>query len=295
MKENPASRGGRPDPILRPDFSGYHAAMIDLNSLPLLARGGQADIYDMGDGRILRVPRRPQDYERIRYEYQVYLSLSGSGIAAPRVYGIEDVGGAPSIVMERIIGASMMDRIRGNPFSLGSEARELARMHMEILGANGTSPLMKNKDKARYCILASEFFTEAEKELLFKLLAGLPDGTAFCHGDFHPGNIIYRDGRSFVIDWSAASVGDFVSDVAHTYVLLTGVPRLPGVSAPMHFMQKVLGNLIAHAYLDAVSRLRPFDGEILTKWIVIKSAERTYYGLPSEKDGLAAFVRARLK
>ncbi len=268
--------------------------MIDVKGLPLLARGGQADIYDMGDGKVLRVPRRPQDFDRIRYEYQVYLFLSGSGIAAPKVYEIVDVGGAPSIVMQRISGTSMMERIGRNPFSLGSEARELARLHVEILGLRAASPIIKEKDKSRHCMLASLSFTEAEKGLLIELLDSLPDGTAFCHGDFHPGNIIYRDGRGFVIDWSAASYGDFLSDVAHTYVLLTGVPRLQGVNAPMHFMQKLLGKRIARVYLDAVSRSRPFDRELLMKWVVIKAAERTFYGLPSEKSGLIQFVRARL-
>ncbi len=268
--------------------------MIDVNGLPLLARGGQADIYDMGNGKVVRVPRRPQDFDRIRYEYKVYLFLSGSGIAAPKVHELVNIGDAPCIVMELVSGTSMMDRIKANPFALGFEAKQLARMHTEILGLNAASPIMKEKDKSRYCINASACFTEAEKGLLLELLDSLPDGTSFCHGDFHPGNIIYRDGRGFVIDWSAASYGDFLSDVAHTYVLLTRVPCLPDVSAPMHLMQKVLGNRIARVYLDTVSRIRPFDRELLMKWVVIKAAERTFYGLPSEKDALTEFVRTRL-
>jgi thiamine kinase-like enzyme len=167
-------------------------------------------------------------------------------------------------------------------------------MHLGILDVKGGSPLMSDKDKARHCILASELLTEAEKGRILEILAGLPDGMAVCHGDFHPGNIIYSGGTAFVIDWSGASCGDFLSDVAHTCVLLTWVPRLPHVSAPEHLIQRMLGNWIARLYLRAVSRIRPFDKELLAKWILVKSAERSFYGLPAEKEGRARYVRERL-
>ena len=88
----------------------------EVKTLHLIARGGQADIYDYGNGKVIRVPRRPQDYDRIRYEYSVYLSLPGSDVAAPAVYGLVEVDNAPSIVMQRIVGISMMDQIKNRPF-----------------------------------------------------------------------------------------------------------------------------------------------------------------------------------
>jgi tRNA A-37 threonylcarbamoyl transferase component Bud32 len=265
--------------------------MIDLGTLRLRARGGQADIYDLGNDRIIRVPRRPQDFGRIRYEYEVYLMLSSAGINAPRAYELVEIDGVPCIVMENIRGMSMMDRIKTNPLACGSKARELAGLHAGILSLHASASISSGKEKSRFCISSSPLLKEEEKASLLELLETLPVGTALCHGDFHPGNILYMENKSFVIDWSAASRGDFLSDIAHTYILLKVVPRLLSVSAPMHSIQKTIGRAMARIYLKAIFQLKPFDVDLFPRWLLILAAERTYYGLPSEKDRLVAFVK----
>jgi Ser/Thr protein kinase RdoA (MazF antagonist) len=75
-----------------------------------------------------------------------------------------------------------------------------------------------------------------------RTLERLPGGNFLCHGDFHPGNILHREGVDYIIDRSGASSGDFVCDIARTYILLKVVPRVPGVSALAHAVQKQIGN-----------------------------------------------------
>ena len=192
----------------------------DIGTLPLIARGGQADIYDFGNGKVIRVPRRPQDYDRIRYEYKVYQSLAGSNVAAPKVYELVEVNGAPSIIMERILGTSMMDQIKKQPQLIRRKAIDLANMHLGLLKVNAEVSMTNSKDQAKYCISKSRSLTEDTKQLLLDSLEHLPGGNFLCHGDFHPGNILHRDGKDYVIDWSGATKGDVVYDVAHTYIQL---------------------------------------------------------------------------
>ena len=78
---------------------------VQLDGLKLIAQGGQADIYDFGDGKVLRVGRRPQDLERIRYEYAVYSSLNEADVHIPKVYGLVEAAGMPAIIMERLNGS----------------------------------------------------------------------------------------------------------------------------------------------------------------------------------------------
>jgi tRNA A-37 threonylcarbamoyl transferase component Bud32 len=268
--------------------------MTDLTSLKLIARGGQADIYEFEDNKIIRVPRRPQDYERISYEHAVYSALAGSGIAAPKVYPLVYIDQVPCIIMDRINGTSMMAEIAHRPFSLSGIARELARLHQRILNVTASGPVVNEKEKARFCIGESHSFAENEKSLLLGLLDALPEGEALCHGDFHPGNLLRSGDRYYTIDWSAASCGDFVSDIAHTYILLKVVPRIPGISPAIHFLQTMIGSKIARVYLRTIRELKPFDLSSFSRWIVIKAAERTYYGLPSEQNRLTGFVRKAL-
>ena len=49
-----------------------------------------------------------------------------------------------------------------------------------------------------------------------------PDRLAICHGDFHPLNILVKDGNvTAVLDWPGFLIGDAVMDVAFTIVLCT--------------------------------------------------------------------------
>src|SRR5438105_2291070 len=60
----------------------------------------------------------------------------------------------------------------------------------------------------------------ADKQAARERLAALPDGTALCHGDFHPDNVLLSPRGPVVIDWSSASRGHPVGDLAWTSRLL---------------------------------------------------------------------------
>lgn len=263
---------------------------IDIRALPLLARGGQAEIYAFGEGRVLRFPTRPRDFDRIRYEYAVYRMLAGSRVSVPAVYELLEVDGAPAIVMERIDGSSMMDQIRRNPLSAGRRAIELAKLHHQVLGTHAEAPVRETRSNARYCVQASQRLPDELKAEVIRILDKLPDGDCLCHGDFHPGNIICRDRSDYIIDWSGSSKGDCHADVAHSYILLKVVPKTPGVGPFLHLLQRRIGRMIADSYLQTLRSLRSLDERTLSRWVLVKAAERTFYGLPSEQDRLARFV-----
>jgi len=267
---------------------------FDPDRLSLIARGGQADIYDAGDGKVLRLARRPQDFDRIRYEYEVYACLGAAGLPVPRAYELLEVRGAPAILMDRVDGGSLMARIRGNPLTARAVARELAQLHLQILGHEAPSLLTRAKAKSEFCIRGSSRLSEDSKKRLLSLLDGLPEGTAVCHGDFHPGNVLRHRGKSYIIDWSAASRGDFHADVAHSFLLMRVVPKVPGTRAMMHLLQRSIGRAIASTYLSTVGKDRPLDRRRLSKWVLLNAAERTYHGLPSEQDALGRFIEKGL-
>jgi hypothetical protein len=85
------------------------------------------------------------------------------------------------------------------------------------------------------------------------------------------------------------------SDVAHTYLLLKLVPRVPGLNALVHFIQTRIARSMAGAYLDSIARRQRIDFPVLSGWLLIKTAERLYYGLPSEKQRLKALAAAGLE
>jgi tRNA A-37 threonylcarbamoyl transferase component Bud32 len=221
--------------------------------------------------------------------------LSDSDIDAPEVYELVEVNEAPAIIMERVSGISMMDQIKKRPFLLKRKAVQLAKMHIKVLRQTGNASMTRGKDKAKFCITGSQHLTEQVKGKLLEALGNLPEGNSLCHGDFHPGNILNSGGRDYIIDWSGASRGDGTSDIAHSYVLLKVVPRVPHMGSLMHGLQKLLGNMMAKVYLSTIRKSVSVNMAVFSRWVLIMAAERTYYGLPSEMKRLRAFILKYMK
>lgn len=67
---------------------------------------------------------------------------------------------------------------------------------------------------------------DLDKNLVNKIMTvfnDLPIKKNLCHGDFHPGNILVSKDKKVIIDWSGVHTGNPVSDVAHTYLLMSNV------------------------------------------------------------------------
>lgn len=267
------------------------ASQINLEKLKIIAMGGQAEIYEYDNNKVLRVAKRPQDYDKIRYEYSLYSQLATSNINVPRVFELLEINGAPTIIMDRINGISMMDQIKENPFLAREKARELAKLHLQLINTSISGDITNTKEKAKYCIEKSEQIEPETKRKILEILAVLPNGNSLCHGDFHPGNIICQGRKRFIIDWSAASKGDYHADIAHTYILLRIVPKAPHVTSGVNFIQKMIGRSISSTYLSTMANDMKIDLIILSKWILTNIAERTYHGMISERDDLRKLIR----
>ena len=266
------------------------------DGFPVLARGGQAEIYDCGESRVLRVARRPQDFDAIRREYAVYCVLAQAGLPVPRAYELVDVGGAPAILMDRLSGPTMQQALASHPLRTARFGRELALLHAEIgRHSVATQEIRTTRAKAEWCIGRSRNLPESSGRAVREILQGLPDGDALCHGDFHPGNIILHDGTSYLIDWVGASRGDFLADVAHTYLLLRVVPRLPHVGRFLHMLQVRVGRALAESYLAQIASLGVLDYRRFSAWLLVNAAERTYHGLPSEQERLLLFIEGSVR
>jgi aminoglycoside phosphotransferase (APT) family kinase protein len=76
----------------------------------------------------------------------------------------------------------------------------------------------------------------------------------FCTGDFHPGNVLWEDGKvSGLVDWVEKSTGPADLDVAHCASNLSG---LHGVETALAFRR---------SYVDQGGRLAP-DADASAYW-----------------------------
>lgn len=262
---------------------------MDIKGFRMIAQGGQAQIYEYGDGKVLRVLRNPKDAELLQYEIEITKALQGSGVSVPEMYESLTVEDKPAVIVQRINGISMLDDMKRHPLQLRKEAKTLASLHLKV-SQNMVPGLKPARGRARYLTEQAQELSAEAKAFVQKQIDLLPDDSALCHGDFHPGNILKADGRNYIIDWFGAYQGDILSDVAHTVLILKKVPRFPGVGAAAYTVMRITGGMIANVYLNAFRSLTDFDPDRFGRWLVVKAAERCCYGMPAEKPALMHFI-----
>lgn len=262
----------------------------DLNNLKLLAQGGEAEIYDLRTGKILRVLRNPSNGKDIKNEMRIMNKLKIEGFKVPEVYEYLTVEGRPAIIMERVYGETMLSYIQSHPLAIKKSAKVLAKLHDELINAKEDLELNYSISRAKYLIERSKLLNDKQKEFVNSILEELHEGEVICHGDFHPGNILIQDNKNYLIDWGSAYRGPALADIAHSYLLMKNTPRIPGIGIMQYNVMRIGGGVLAKTYINEMHRLQSFDWGELSKWIVVKAAERTFHGLTMEKTKLVQHI-----
>jgi len=154
---------------------------------PLLASGRAADVYDIGDGRVLR--RYRDIAPDTELEARIMRHVAASGYPAPKVHSVD----GPDIVMERIEGPTMMDRMTDAPWTVLWYARALAKLQRRLALIEAPPWLLADGGDAAH-------------------------PQSVLHLDLHPMNVILSPDGPVVIDWTNAAGGPAGFDGAITYV-----------------------------------------------------------------------------
>ena len=160
----------------------------------LIAKGRDGDIFEFGDGLVLR---RARDGRSIEHEARIMRYAADHGYPVPEVHDVRANGS--EIIIQRIDGPLMMEPMAKRPWTIPRYASLLADLHDQLHEIPAPDWLGQSSD----------------------------GGDRLVHLDLHPLNVLLSAGGPVVIDWSNAARGEALSDVALTYVLLT-CPRMPG-------------------------------------------------------------------
>ncbi len=170
----------------------------------LVGSGRSTDVYDVGDGRVLRRYRDGRDTRAVAGEAQLMTHARASGVPVPEVF---DVSGC-DIVMEHAVGPTMLDVIGRRPWTVRAQARTLAELHglVHQVPAAGLAGLV-----------------------LRASIGSAPpaDDDVLLHRDLHPQNVILTRGGPVIIDWEGASYGPAITDIALTWAIV-GYSTPPG-------------------------------------------------------------------
>ena len=207
----------------------------------LLGAGRNADVYDVGGGRVLRRYRDGRDPAAVDREAQVMAYARAHGVPVPEVF---EVTGS-DIVMERATGPTMLDVLGRRPWTLRRQARLLARLHAtvhQVPALPGLRAPCGDEDRGSQVLL---------------------------HRDLHPMNVILTSAGPVIIDWEGAARGPAMYDVAWTWVIIASseVPETGLAAAAVRGLQAQLTRSFVRAAgpIDQVWRAQAIRDRLLDR------------------------------
>lgn len=213
-------------------------------------------------------------------EFKLLQVLQQAGIAAPAPYYLDQVGeflGIPCLVMEYVEGEPLFAPADLAAY-LTEVATHLAHIH-RITSTETDLTFLPRQGKGlgeRPTILdhkLDEGPIRDKLETLWPLAQANP--AVLLHGDFWPGNLLWRDGHLVaVIDWEDAAIGDPLADLGNTRLELLwafGADAMTQFTATYRSLANLdFTNL---PYWDLCAALRPAGK--LAEWGLDAQTEQT--------------------
>lgn len=214
----------------------------------LIASGRAADVYDLGDGTVLR--RYRERRHDPRHEAKVMAHLAEHGVPVPQVHDLRaSHDAATDIVMDRVDGDTMLADLGQRPWMVVPHARRLARLQQEIAAVPAPTWMLSPGWTPR----VGDDPARADRVV---------------HLDLHPANVILSPGGPVVIDWTNATGGPAGFDAAMSYVVMATYevdnPRDRLAQQVMvSTFRRVAGRRVVDAFLPAACDHRLAD-QLLT-------------------------------
>ena len=191
----------------------------------LIGRGRSADVFDVGDGHVLR-RYRAERAGSVEREALAMRFLRDQGVPVPQVVSAEGT----DMVMERLEGPTMLEVLKTKPWRARAIGRELAALQARI-----------------HAVPSGEVD-----------LPRFSEGDSILHFDLHPDNVMITPTGPMIIDWSNVAVGDPVADVMYSWmVMATSTPDdVPLVLRPLlrRVQRRLVDGFIEGTAIDAHAR-----------------------------------------
>ena len=222
-----------------------------------LVRRGNKVVYDLGD-KIAKVFNETKPVSDVFNEALNLARINECGIRSPKALEVTKLEGDETgwaLITTKVPGVTLAEKIEAEPQRFGEYVEQFVDLQIEIHGY--TSPLLNRQDdKYARMINSLEAINATTRYNLLERLDGLKKGTAVCHGDFNPSNVIVsEDGTLSVCDWAHATQGAPAADVAMTYLLFSLTSKEQ-----------------AEAYLDTYCERADMAKQIVRQWLPVIAA-----------------------
>jgi uncharacterized protein (TIGR02172 family) len=253
-----------------------------------IARGRTAAVYDWDEGHVLKLFYDWFDFDAIEYEMKIARALHISGVKSPAVRELIQYQGRNGLIYERVAGDSMIKAFQRKPWNVIQFGRLLAQLHTRMHDCFFNTDVLAQHKRLQNKIKSADALPASLKTSLLNALRSLPDGARVCHGDFHPDNVLLSEDNATVIDWTDASRGNPMADVARTSIILLGVAE--SAQTP-NLLVKGLVKIFRSTYLRHYFHLRPGGEDEYRRWLPIVAGARLSENIPELEKWLVKQAR----
>jgi hypothetical protein len=256
--------------------------------LRLIGQGREAEVFEWRDGRVLKLLRAPGPSTRLAFEIAALEAARSAGVSVPQVYEQVVIDGRTGLVMDRLEGSDLLTIIGQKPWLVFHSGRLTGEIHARINAARAPASLPAVRDIVNRGLARLAPSEPVLAEWVGRIFAHLPDGDALCHGDFHPGQLMFSGDRYAAFDWSGAKRGDPLFDYARTRVLLSLGEPPPGTQLTLKLLAKVGRRLLISSYARSYKRhsAARVDEARVRRWEIVNLALRVLDEIPGERPRL---------
>ena len=236
-------------------------------------------MHAYGRGAVVKIPVASTIDGWIRSEARYAEAARACGAPAPRLLGVERIGGRAASVWERVEGTSVWQCVVDRPARSTELGRVMAEVQLALFGLVPPVTLPAQRDRLASKIRRAAATIDLSLARALELLPAT-GATRLCHGDLHPSNLILSPRGPMVVDWFDASRGDPVADVARSWLTLLG----DGAQPPRHLPGADPDTLrsLTRSYLARVGEHLDLGGDLLVRWQAVNAVARMAEGVPQQ-------------
>lgn len=238
----------------------------------LVATGRTSDVYEFGREAVVKIPRPHVPLLWAEIEAELTGIIHGFGLPAPAVLDVVRIEGRPCVVLERVGGTVMWERMLSHRGDVVGLVDELVALQRRIHSAGLPAGIPDLVGRLRSKVADSSELPAADRNEAHMLIDSLPAGAAILHGDLHPGNVLLGPDGPVAIDWFDVSIGHAVADVVRTSLLIR-----PGLVTADHLhlpgADQALLEVMHRRYIAQWSELLG-SNDVLPRWEAVIAAAR---------------------
>ncbi|MGM0803889.1 MAG: phosphotransferase family protein [Bacillota bacterium] len=259
----------------------------------LIGEGSTAQVVIFSPTEVAKIFHDHISDDFVEHEYSIHKNILQSGLPVPEVRWGKPIPGKRALIYRKVEGITLTSLLESQPQKALHYLKRMATLQNSV-HEKKLSTLPSQFDVLKQKIISVKELSEDYKKRIIKKLEELPFGICLCHGDFHPDNILITRDDAVIIDWSDATSGNRMADLARTLLIL----RYGGLQDRTSFLNLTTlyaRKFLAMYYRKSYTRHYQFSSRDLESWMVPIAAARLSENLPDfEKKVLLSIINKGL-